>query len=127
MCCYSIRICSSSYLGSCELCVFALCETKFKTIINGYLHRRNSHIWRCSFFTSCRYRSGKKKTSPILEKKHRTINRKPEYSPLLYPQDHINSWRKTALILTSILFLAAAIWFIGKKPKSQSFNSNTRR
>ncbi|GAB4853374.1 hypothetical protein Ancab_017550 [Ancistrocladus abbreviatus] len=28
-------------------------------------------------------------------------------------QDHINNWRKTALILTSILFLAAAIWFIG--------------
>lgn len=28
-------------------------------------------------------------------------------------QDHINDWRKTALILTSILFLAAAIWFIG--------------
>ncbi|KAJ8764747.1 hypothetical protein K2173_009141 [Erythroxylum novogranatense] len=28
-------------------------------------------------------------------------------------EDHINNWRKTALILTSILFLAAAIWFIG--------------
>ncbi|XP_019082702.1 PREDICTED: probable sphingolipid transporter spinster homolog 3 [Camelina sativa] len=28
-------------------------------------------------------------------------------------QDHINSWRKTALMLTSILFLASAIWFIG--------------
>uniref|UniRef100_A0A7C9DS46 Major facilitator superfamily (MFS) profile domain-containing protein n=1 Tax=Opuntia streptacantha TaxID=393608 RepID=A0A7C9DS46_OPUST len=28
-------------------------------------------------------------------------------------QDHIHNWRKTALILTSILFLAAAIWFIG--------------
>ncbi|ESQ46184.1 hypothetical protein EUTSA_v10000128mg [Eutrema salsugineum] len=28
-------------------------------------------------------------------------------------QDHIESWRKTALILSSILFLAAAIWFIG--------------
>ncbi|KAJ6302671.1 hypothetical protein OIU77_016706 [Salix suchowensis] len=28
-------------------------------------------------------------------------------------QDQINSWRKTALILTSILFPAAAIWFIG--------------
>ncbi|XP_010531329.1 PREDICTED: probable sphingolipid transporter spinster homolog 3 isoform X2 [Tarenaya hassleriana] len=28
-------------------------------------------------------------------------------------QDHIDNWRKTALILTSILFLAAAIWFIG--------------
>ncbi|MBA0803278.1 hypothetical protein Gohar_013511 [Gossypium harknessii] len=28
-------------------------------------------------------------------------------------QDHINNWRDTALILTSILFLAAGIWFIG--------------
>ncbi|KAJ8447484.1 hypothetical protein Cgig2_019478 [Carnegiea gigantea] len=28
-------------------------------------------------------------------------------------QDHINNWRKTALILTAILFLAATIWFIG--------------
>ncbi|KAL2460356.1 putative sphingolipid transporter spinster2 [Abeliophyllum distichum] len=28
-------------------------------------------------------------------------------------QDHINNWRITALILTSFLFLAAAIWFIG--------------
>ncbi|KAF7126584.1 hypothetical protein RHSIM_Rhsim11G0145100 [Rhododendron simsii] len=28
-------------------------------------------------------------------------------------QDHINDWRKTALILTAILFLAAIIWFIG--------------
>ncbi|XP_059653130.1 probable sphingolipid transporter spinster homolog 2 isoform X2 [Cornus florida] len=28
-------------------------------------------------------------------------------------QDHINNWRKTALILTSILFLASGIWFIG--------------
>ncbi|XP_047337496.1 probable sphingolipid transporter spinster homolog 2 [Impatiens glandulifera] len=28
-------------------------------------------------------------------------------------QDNLNNWRKTALILTSILFLAAAIWFIG--------------
>ncbi|KAK6945890.1 Major facilitator superfamily [Dillenia turbinata] len=28
-------------------------------------------------------------------------------------EDHINDWRKTALILTSILFIAAAIWFIG--------------
>jgi hypothetical protein len=35
-------------------------------------------------------------------------------SPLVgIVQDHINSWRKTTLILTSILFLAAAIWFIG--------------
>lgn len=28
-------------------------------------------------------------------------------------QDHIHNWRKTALSLTSILFLAATIWFIG--------------
>ncbi|CAF1860798.1 unnamed protein product [Brassica oleracea var. botrytis] len=28
-------------------------------------------------------------------------------------QDHIDSWRKTALILTSVLFLVAAIWFMG--------------
>lgn len=28
-------------------------------------------------------------------------------------QDHIHNWRKTALSLTSILFLAAVIWFIG--------------
>ncbi|KAL2513513.1 putative sphingolipid transporter spinster-like protein 2 [Forsythia ovata] len=28
-------------------------------------------------------------------------------------QDHLNNWRVTALILTSILFLAAGIWFTG--------------
>ncbi|XP_027360749.1 probable sphingolipid transporter spinster homolog 2 isoform X3 [Abrus precatorius] len=28
-------------------------------------------------------------------------------------QDHINDWRKTALCLTSVFFLAAGIWFIG--------------
>lgn len=28
-------------------------------------------------------------------------------------QDYVNNWRETALILTSILFLSAAIWFIG--------------
>ncbi|KAI8552460.1 hypothetical protein RHMOL_Rhmol06G0268400 [Rhododendron molle] len=28
-------------------------------------------------------------------------------------QDYLNNWRKTTLILTSILFLAAIIWFIG--------------
>ncbi|KAA8536328.1 hypothetical protein F0562_028806 [Nyssa sinensis] len=28
-------------------------------------------------------------------------------------QDHVNNWRETALILTSVLFLAAGIWFIG--------------
>ncbi|XLT05871.1 hypothetical protein HN51_044620, partial [Arachis hypogaea] len=29
-------------------------------------------------------------------------------------QDHINDWRKIALCLTSIFFLVAIIWFIGK-------------
>ncbi|XP_052206065.1 probable sphingolipid transporter spinster homolog 2 [Diospyros lotus] len=28
-------------------------------------------------------------------------------------QDYVNNWRETALILTSVLFLAAGIWFIG--------------
>lgn len=28
-------------------------------------------------------------------------------------QDHVKNWRETALVLTSILFLAAGIWFIG--------------
>ncbi|XP_054824407.1 probable sphingolipid transporter spinster homolog 2 isoform X2 [Prosopis cineraria] len=28
-------------------------------------------------------------------------------------QDHIHNWRKTALILTSVFFLASLIWFIG--------------
>ncbi|KAJ4833322.1 hypothetical protein Tsubulata_000534 [Turnera subulata] len=28
-------------------------------------------------------------------------------------QDNINSWRKTALILTAVLFVAAGIWFLG--------------
>ncbi|KAK9287521.1 hypothetical protein L1049_015942 [Liquidambar formosana] len=28
-------------------------------------------------------------------------------------EDYVNNWRETALILTSILFLAAGIWFIG--------------
>ncbi|KAJ1396571.1 hypothetical protein SESBI_32495 [Sesbania bispinosa] len=28
-------------------------------------------------------------------------------------QDSINNWRTTALILTTILFLAAGIWFVG--------------
>lgn len=35
-------------------------------------------------------------------------------SPLVgVVQDHFNNWRKTALILTAILFIAAATWFIG--------------
>ncbi|XP_021890439.1 probable sphingolipid transporter spinster homolog 2 isoform X3 [Carica papaya] len=33
-------------------------------------------------------------------------------------QDNIHNWRKTALILTSVLFLAAFIWFIGVFLKS---------
>ncbi|CAI0556379.1 unnamed protein product [Linum tenue] len=33
-------------------------------------------------------------------------------------QDQIHSWRKTSLILTSFLFLAAAFWFIGVFMKS---------
>ncbi|XP_059437572.1 probable sphingolipid transporter spinster homolog 2 [Corylus avellana] len=28
-------------------------------------------------------------------------------------QDHVNNWRETSLILTSVLFIAAGIWFIG--------------
>lgn len=28
-------------------------------------------------------------------------------------QDHINNWRLSALILTSVLFIAASIWFVG--------------
>jgi len=35
-------------------------------------------------------------------------------SYIMIMQDNINNWRTTALILTSILFLAAGIWFIGK-------------
>jgi hypothetical protein len=30
-------------------------------------------------------------------------------------QDHINDWRKTSICLTSIFFLAAGVWFIGKR------------
>ncbi|CAN1199589.1 Probable sphingolipid transporter spinster homolog 3, partial [Linum perenne] len=38
---------------------------------------------------------------------------------LIHPyQDRINNWRKTTLILTSFLFLAAAFWFIGVFMKS---------
>ncbi|PIA55126.1 hypothetical protein AQUCO_00800095v1 [Aquilegia coerulea] len=36
-------------------------------------------------------------------------------SPLVgIVQDYLNNWRVTALILTSILFIAAGIWFVGK-------------
>ncbi|OMO56380.1 Major facilitator superfamily [Corchorus capsularis] len=35
-------------------------------------------------------------------------------SPLVgVVQDHINNWRTTALILTSIFFVAAGVWFVG--------------
>ncbi|OWM66154.1 probable sphingolipid transporter spinster homolog 2 [Punica granatum] len=40
-------------------------------------------------------------------------------------QDHVNNWRETALILTSVLFLAAGIWFIGIFMKSMDrFNED---
>nr|XP_048336601.1 probable sphingolipid transporter spinster homolog 2 isoform X2 [Ziziphus jujuba var. spinosa] len=43
-------------------------------------------------------------------------------------QDSINNWRTTALILTSILFPAAAIWFIGIFLKSKDrFNEDSER
>nr|CAN67115.1 hypothetical protein VITISV_026464 [Vitis vinifera] len=29
------------------------------------------------------------------------------------PMDHVNNWRETTLILTSVLFLASGIWFLG--------------
>lgn len=32
---------------------------------------------------------------------------------LIMMQDHVNNWRTTALVLTTIFFLAAIIWFIG--------------
>jgi hypothetical protein len=42
-------------------------------------------------------------------------------------QDYVNNWRETALILTTILFPAAGIWFIGKFlsviPPSSLFSS----
>ncbi|XP_056161195.1 probable sphingolipid transporter spinster homolog 3 isoform X2 [Syzygium oleosum] len=41
-------------------------------------------------------------------------------------QDHVNNWRETALVLTSILFLAAGIWFIGIFLKSvDRFNEDS--
>ncbi|KAL5704748.1 hypothetical protein ACHQM5_023130 [Ranunculus cassubicifolius] len=43
-------------------------------------------------------------------------------------QDHLNDWRKTALILTSIFFLAAVIWFIGIFLNSvDKFNEESER
>ncbi|KAL5143181.1 putative sphingolipid transporter spinster 3 [Glycine soja] len=39
-------------------------------------------------------------------------------------QDHINDWRKTALCLTSIFFLAAVIWFIGIFLKSDVYDKD---
>ncbi|MBA0863533.1 hypothetical protein Goshw_022590 [Gossypium schwendimanii] len=45
-------------------------------------------------------------------------------SPLMgVLQDNINNWRASALILTSILFLAAGIWFIVKPPVSMQIYS----
>ncbi|CAN7060002.1 unnamed protein product [Brassica rapa subsp. trilocularis] len=45
-------------------------------------------------------------SSPLFESKTKMLHS-------CYTQDHINSWRKTALIFTSVLFLVAAIWFMG--------------
>lgn len=46
-----------------------------------------------------------------------------------FVQDNINDWRKTSLILTSILFPAAAIWFGGKSlvciPHPRIFRKST--
>lgn len=36
------------------------------------------------------------------------------FSLICDSQDYVNNWRETALMLTSVLFLAAGIWFIGK-------------
>lgn len=37
-----------------------------------------------------------------------------QYAPMFsLVQDHINNWRVTALMLTSVLLIAAGIWFIG--------------
>lgn len=41
-------------------------------------------------------------------------------------QDHVNNWRESALILTSIFFLAAGIWFVGIFLKSADrFNEDS--
>ncbi|URE02705.1 Organic Anion Transporter Polypeptide (OATP) family [Musa troglodytarum] len=43
-------------------------------------------------------------------------------------QDYINNWRESALILTSILFVAAGIWFIGIFLKSvDRFNEDSEQ
>lgn len=43
-------------------------------------------------------------------------------------QDYVNNWRESALILTSILFVAAAIWFIGIFLKSvDRFNEDSEQ
>lgn len=43
-------------------------------------------------------------------------------------QDYLNNWRESALILTSILFVAAAIWFIGIFLKSvDRFNEDSEQ
>ncbi|KAA3474095.1 putative sphingolipid transporter spinster-like protein 2 isoform X2 [Gossypium australe] len=41
-------------------------------------------------------------------------------------QDHINNWRDTALILTSILFLAAGIWFIASLKHTDVLKATNR-
>ncbi|KAK9110812.1 hypothetical protein Sjap_018872 [Stephania japonica] len=41
-------------------------------------------------------------------------------------QDYVNNWRESALILTSVLFLAAGIWFIGIfLPSVDRFNEDS--
>ncbi|KAK9134956.1 hypothetical protein Syun_014286 [Stephania yunnanensis] len=41
-------------------------------------------------------------------------------------QDYVNNWRESALILTSVLFLAAGIWFIGVfQPSVDRFNEDS--
>ncbi|WCJ32054.1 Major facilitator superfamily protein [Euphorbia peplus] len=40
-------------------------------------------------------------------------------------EDHINNWRITTLILTSVFFLAAGIWFIGGFLESEDMSDDT--
>jgi hypothetical protein len=42
-------------------------------------------------------------------------------------QDSINSWRTTTLILTTVLFPAAGIWFIGMSSQKFLVNLPKRR
>lgn len=41
------------FAGSCQLCMPPLCETKLASTINGYFYCCNSHLWWCSFLTTC--------------------------------------------------------------------------